>query len=379
MDSRVDQLARLLVRHSCQLRPGEKVLIEAIDAPEEVVSSLLRAAKEAGATPLLSLKQHSLMRELCELYSAHDIQFFAACELELFKRVDAFISIRAAHHQNELRNVPPEKLANMLRHYIKPVHYDYRNEHLRWVALRWPTAAMAESAGMSVSDFEDFFFQVCNFDYARLDAAMTPLSELMARTDSVRITGAGTDLYFSIAGMANHKSVGRNNIPDGELFTAPLKNSVQGRIRFNVPSNYYGFRYEDVSLEFRDGHVVSGSCNDSDRLNQLLDQDEGARYVGEFAFGLHPHVERPIGDLLFDEKIGGSIHLALGNAYPNCDNGNKSAIHWDLILNQHKDLGGGEIYFDGRLVSKNGLFVVPELAALNPELSQAEDEAEGIA
>ena len=368
MDPRIEKLAAILINHSCELQPGEKVLIEAIDAPADVVSALISQAQAARATPLLLLKQHRLMSELCRVYSAADAQLFAECELELFKRVDAFVSIRAAHNPREFENVPRDKLGNMLRHYVQPVHYEYRNQHLRWVALRWPGTAMAESAGLSVSDFEDLFFSACTIDYPRLESAMTPLSELMSNTDRVRIIGpADTDLSFSIQGMPNYRSAGRHNIPDGELFTAPHRESVNGRIRFNLSSNYYGFTFEDVCLDLRDGKVIAASCNDSVRLNEILEQDEGARYLGEFAFGLHPGLENPINDILFDEKIAGSLHVALGNAYPNCNNGNKSAIHWDLILNQNIDWGGGEVYFDGKLVRKDGLFVSPKLDGLNRE------------
>jgi aminopeptidase len=222
---------------------------------------------------------------------------------------------------------------------------------------------------MSTEAFEDYFFSVCAIDYARMEAAMEPLAALMRETDEVRIKGVDTDLSFSIRNMRQYKSAGRRNIPDGELFTAPVRDSVRGRIRYNVPSVYYGTKFEDVQLEFTGGKITRAVCaaGNTQRLNELLDQDEGARYIGEFAFGCHPHITRPTGDILFDEKIGGSVHLAAGNAYRDCDNGNRSAIHWDLILKQTPDAGGGEVYFDNVLIRRDGRFVLPELAPLNPE------------
>jgi aminopeptidase len=367
-NARADKLAELLTGYSCALKAGEKVLIEAINTPIDTVISLIRAAKAVGATPLVSLKDDQVIAELASVYTKDDVMLMAACELHTLRQVDAFISIRAVHNPHEYSHIPAERLANILQYYIQPVHNEYRNQNLRWVALRWPTLAMAERAQMTLAAFEDFFFNMCLIDYARLEAAMNPLMELMARTEKVRIVGpADTDISFSILGMPQYKSAGRHNIPDGELFTAPIKNSLNGRIRYNVPSVYYGTTFEDVCLDFRNGRIVDAVSSETRKLNEILGQDEGARYVGEFAFGLNPSISRPIQDILFDEKIAGSIHLAPGNAYPNCNNGNKSAIHWDLILIQNPEWGGGEVFFDGTLVRESGRFVLPELAGLNPE------------
>ncbi|HEX8475882.1 MAG TPA: aminopeptidase [Pyrinomonadaceae bacterium] len=368
-DPRVKALARLLVNHSCSLKEGERVLVEAVNAPEEIVLELCRAAKAAGATPFVSLKNDRVIRELCTLYDETDARLMADAELHMLRQMDAFISIRAIENAQEYSDVCGDKLQNILRHYVEPVHYRYRNEHTKWVALRWPTPAMAERAGMSTEAFEDFFFDVCTIDYAKMDAAMTPLVSLMRQTDEVRIHGPGeTDVRFSIKGIGQYKSVGRHNIPDGELFTAPVRDSVQGRIHYNVPSVYYGTDFRDVRLEFRDGRIVEASAAANERkLKEILDTDEGARRIGEFAFGFHPRIHEPMRDILFDEKIAGSIHLTPGNAYADADNGNRSAIHWDLILRQTPDAGGGEIWFDQTLVRRDGRFVPVELACLNPE------------
>jgi aminopeptidase len=374
-DPRIDALARLLIGHSTALQPGETVVIEGINVPAAIVRAIARAAKQAGGTPLVVLKDDQVIRELAMIYDEADIRLMADCELNMLQKAHAFIGLRGGANAQEYADVPAERMKRLLDHYVKPVHHEYRSTKLKWTALRWPTPAMAQRAGMSTEAFEDFYFDVCTFDYARMEAAMQPLAELMDRTDRVRILGPNdTDLTFSLAGMSSYKSAGYHNIPDGELFTAPVPDSVEGRIRYNVPSIYYGTAFSDVCLDFEGGKAVHATANDTKRLNELLDQDEGARFVGEFAFGVHPGITRPMQDLLFDEKIAGSIHLAQGNAYDISDNGNRSAIHWDLILMQTPDFGGGEIWFDDVPVSKNGRFLLPELAPLNPEnLAQRAD------
>jgi len=368
-DPRIKQLAELLIKYSCALHPREKVLIEAINAPREIVLELVREARAVGATPLVSLKDDQVIRELALTYDAEDVRFMADSELHILKQADAFISIRAPLNTQEYAGLPGEKLRNILEHYIQPVHFEHRNNHMKWVALRWPTAAMAERASLSTEDFEDLYFDLCLRDYEHMSATMDPLIELLENTDDVRVVSPnGTDISFSVKGIGAHKSDGRNNIPDGEVFTAPVRESVNGRIRFNVPSVYYGVTFEEICLEFHDGKIVNALCrNEQAKLQEILDQDGGARYVGEFAFGLHPGMRKPVRDILFDEKIAGSVHIAPGNAYSVCDNGNRSAIHWDLILMQTPETGGGEVYFDRRLVRKDGCFIPRQLAALNPE------------
>jgi aminopeptidase len=367
-DPRIKQLAELLIKHSCALKPREKVLIEAINAPREIVIELIRETRAAGATPLVSLKDDQVIRELALTYDAEDVRFMARSELHVLEQANAFISIRAPLNTQEYAGIPGDSLRNLLEHYIQPVHFKYRNDHVKWVALRWPTPAMAERAGLSTEEFEDLYFDLCLRDYAHMSVTMDPLIELLQNTDEVRVVSTnGTNLSFSIKDIGAHKSDGRNNIPDGEVFTAPVRESVNGRIRFNVPSVYYGVMFDNICLEFSDGKIINAVCDrEQAKLEEILDQDEGARYVGEFAFGLHPGLRKPVRDILFDEKIAGSVHIAPGNAYSVCDNGNRSAIHWDLILMQTPEMGGGEVYFDGRLVRKDGWFIPRELAALNP-------------
>jgi aminopeptidase len=285
--------------------------------------------------------------------------------------MDCYVGFSSLRNFSSWSDMPEDKLALWDAHVWTRVHMEVRLPKTRWVVLRYPSPAMAQSASMSEEAFEDFFFDVCCLDYAKMSKAMDALVARLAATDRVRIVAPGTDLSFSIKGLPQVKCDGTMNLPDGEVYTAPVRDSVNGTIAYNAPSEYHGFCYERVRLEFKDGKIVQASANDTARINKLLDMDEGARYVGEFAIGVNPYVTKPMKETLFDEKIAGSIHFTPGNAYDDCFNGNRSSLHWDLVLMMDAASGGGEIYFDGKLVRKDGLFVVPDLECLNPEALKA--------
>lgn len=367
MDPRIQELAQRLIRYSLKLQAGEKVLIENIDLQTPIIKALVREAYAVGAIPLVTVKDQEVMRELIIGANEEQMALFAKHELARMRDVDAYIAVRAFENVNEWADIPEEKMGLYRRIYYNPVHLGERVPHKRWVVLRYPNKAMAQSAKMSLEAFEDFFFSVCNLDYAKLSEAMDPLKALMERTDQVRITGPGTDLRFSIKGIPANKCSGEHNIPDGEIYTAPVRDSVEGTITFNTPTIYQGITFTDVKLRFVQGKIVEATANNTKALNEILDSDEGARYIGEFAIGLNPHILHPMTDILFDEKIAGSFHFTPGNAYDSADNGNRSAIHWDMVQIQRPEYGGGEIWFDDVLIRKDGLFVLPELEALNPE------------
>ena len=282
-------------------------------------------------------------------------------------QMDCYIGVRGSDNVSELSDVPADKMNLYETLYSTPVHHGIRVPKTRWVVLSYPNASMAQLSGTSTEAFEDFYFQVCNLDYSKMGRAMKALVELMNRTDKVRLTGKDTDLTFSIKDIPAIACDGQLNIPDGEVYTAPVQDSINGVITYNTPSLYQGFTFENVRLEFENGKIVKATANNTERLNQILDTDEGARYVGEFAIGVNPYILKPMKDILFDEKIMGSIHFTPGNCYDDAYNGNSSAIHWDLVMIQREEYGGGEIYFDDRLIRKNGRFVLPELDCLNPE------------
>lgn len=367
-DARVKKLAELLINYSVHLQPGENVLIESIGDNEELLRELIKTAYAAGGNPFIWKADNRSRRELLMHCNEDQLRTMAEVDGGLMARMDAYIGVRGADNSAELSDVPSEKNALYQQLYWQKVHSEIRCNQTRWVVLRYPSPAMAQQAKMSSDAFENFFFDVCLLDYGRMGKAMEALQALMERTDGVRLLGPGdTDISFSIKDIPVIPCAGQANIPDGEVYTAPVKDSVNGVIHYNAPSPNGGFVYEDVRLVFRDGKIVEASANDSERINELFNMDEGARYVGEFAIGVHPNINRPMGDILFDEKIGGSIHFTPGNAYEDADNGNRSALHWDLVLIQTPEFGGGEMYFDGVLVRKDGRFLLPELDCLNPE------------
>jgi len=365
-DSRFDQLARVLTSFSTSLARGERVLIDAFDIPEDMVISLVRAARARGALPYVQLNRARVTREL--LRGAEEAQYAAAAQTELvrMKRMDAYIAVRGSENIFESSDVPADRM-QLVNRLMRPV-LNWRVEKTKWVVLRWPTSAMAQQAGMSTEQFEDFYFRVCTLDYARMRPGMAALQKLMTRTDRVEIRGPGTDLRFSIKGIGAVPCGGLRNIPDGEVFSCPVKDSVEGSITYNAASVYQGVEFNNVRLVFKQGRIVEATCSgDNKRLNAIFDSDAGARYVGEFALGFNPHILQPMRDILFDEKIAGSFHFTPGQAYAEADNGNRSQVHWDLVSIQSPEYGGGEIRFDGKLVRKDGRFVLKSLEKLNPE------------
>jgi aminopeptidase len=286
-------------------------------------------------------------------------------DLARLKKMQAYIAVRGSHNIAEMADVPQEKSA-LLSSKLRPA-LDYRINKTRWVVLRWPTASMAQQAQMSSEAFADFFFRVCTLDYSKMIPGMKALKALMDRTDRVEITGPGTDLRFSIKGIGSVICGGEHNIPDGEVFSCPVKDSVEGYVTFNAPTLNRGIAFDNVRLEFSKGKVVKATANNTKALNEILDTDAGARFIGEFSLGFNPHILHPMRDILFDEKIAGSFHFTPGQAYEVAGNGNKSAIHWDMVCIQRKDYGGGEVWFDGKLIRKDGLFIPASLQALNPD------------
>lgn len=367
IDSRIQRLAETLIHYSCDLQPGEKILIEAIDVPHEFTCELVRLAHEAGAHPNVFLKSKQVMRRLLLGATEEQLEAMARSEETMMEQMDCYIGVRGSPNVSELSDVPVEAMNTFERLIWKRVHTDIRVARTRWVVLRWPTPSMAQLAGISTEAFEDFYFDVCTMNYEKMSRALVPLLELVEATDRVRIVGPGTDLEFSIAGIPAQPCDGKRNIPDGEVYTAPVRDSIEGTIQYNTPTLYQGHSHQDVFFRFERGRIVEARSNNTEHLNQVLDSDDGARYVGEFAIGFNPHIREPMRDILFDEKIAGSIHLTPGNAYDVAFNGNRSQIHWDLVLIQRPEYGGGELWFDGTLVREDGRFVLPELEGLNPE------------
>ncbi len=367
IDPRMTKLAELLVKYSTTLKPGDRILIEAIDIPTEMTCELIRVARDAGAEPFVTLKSNRVNRALLQQCSESQLNLIADAEVLRMGKMDAYIGMRGNPNIAELSDVPEEGHKLYQNTVWRRVHLEIRVPKTRWVVLRWPHASMAQQANMSTESFEDFYFDVCTMDYARMSKAMGPLVERMEKTDRVRIVGPGTELAFSIKDIPVIPCDGKLNIPDGEVFTAPVRDSVNGTVQFNARTIYQGIVHDDVRLVFSEGKVVEATSTNTEHLNKVLDTDEGARYTGEFAIGLNPFITKPMLDTLFDEKIAGSFHFTPGQAYEEADNTNRSTIHWDLVCIQEAAHGGGEIWFDGELIRKDGLFVVDDLKLLNPE------------
>jgi len=363
-DARIDALARQLVRYSTALKKGEKVLLDLHDVPDAIGLALIREARAKGALPFLRLHQGRLTREMLKGASDEQYTLLARHLLAEMKDMDAYIAIRGGHNIAETSDVPAATMKLAMKH-MRPV-IDYRVKKTKWCVLRWPSPSMAQQAGMSTEAFEDFYFRVCLLDYKALVPAMTALRDLMNRTDQVEISGPGTGLRFSIKGIPALYSGGNYNIPDGEVFTSPVRDSVEGHISYNAPTIYQGIPFDGIRLEFSKGKIIKAEAGaKTKQINKILDSDEGARYIGEFALGFNPEIREPMRDILFDEKIAGSFHFTPGQAYEEADNGNRSQVHWDMVSIQRKDYGGGEIRFDGKLIRKDGVFLPKALAKLN--------------
>lgn len=369
MDERIKVLAKNLVNYSMQVKKGEKVYIHYTGpSTQDLARQIIKEVYLAGGLPFPHYTDPKVQREMLLECSKEQMELMAKIDAAEMEEMDCYVGVRGSENVSELSDVPADKMAIYETYYATPVHHDVRVKKTRWVVLRYPNASMAQLSNSSQEAFEDFYFNVCNLDYSKMNDAMMPLKELMERTDKVRIVGPGTDLSFSIKGIPAVRCAGECNIPDGEVYTAPVRESVNGTLSYNTPAVYQGFTYENIKLTFENGKIVEATANDTERINAVFNTDEGARYIGEFAIGVNPYILKPMKDTLFDEKICGSFHFTPGNCYAeSAPNGNVSAIHWDLVCIQRPEYGGGEMYFDDVLIRKDGLFVIDELKGLNPE------------
>src|SRR5437667_5969769 len=363
-DERFDKLAKLLVEYSIRLKRNETVLIEAFYTPGDIAVALVRALRISGCVPFALVYHARVNRALAIEASDRQLTLMAGHELARMKKMNAYIAVRGSHNITELSDVPADKM-KLIGKKMRPVQ-DQRVKKTKWVVLRWPTPSMAQLAGMSTEAFEDFYFDVCTLNYRKLLPGMKTLKRLMEATDCVQIKGPGTDLVFSVKGIPAVICGGDRNIPDGEVFTSPVKDSVEGHVTFNAPSIYQGIGFDGIRLEFKNGKIVDATSNETEKLKKILDSDVGARYIGEFSLGFNPRILQPMRDILFDEKIAGSFHFTPGQAYEEADNGNRSQVHWDMVSIQRREYGGGEIYFDSKLVRRDGDFLPHPLQTLNP-------------
>lgn len=364
-----ESLSKILVNHSLKLKKSEKVLIELNGISGiNLVRELLKECKRVGAYPFFNIIENDLLKLSLECYSKESLIQYAELDLERMKKMDAYIGINACENNFELANIETQIMNDYNNIYIKPIHFDERVKNKKWCILRYPTNLLAEKSKMSLQEFKQYYYNVCcDIDYNVISKKMDVLVRKLNKTNKIQIKSNDTDLVLYLNGMNSNKYVGNFNLPDCEVATAPNINRVDGYIAFNTDTCYNGNFFSNIKLVFKEGKVISALCENGNlnKLIEILNEDDGSRYVGEFAFGLNPKITKAIGDPLFDEKIIGSIHIALGNSIPFSDNGNSSSIHWDLVKILRKEYGGGEIFFDDELIVKDGKFVENELKYFN--------------
>lgn len=365
-DPRLNMLAKTILEHSVNIKSGERLMIDAPISAKPLIKALIKQAKQMSALPYVNIQDEEISRWLLQDAPDTFMELETRWDLYSYKDIDANIFIDTEENDAEFSVIEESIMQSRSR--IRKPWVDLVVNEKKWVILNWPTKAQAQKIRMPYDEFCDFVVDTCCVNYALMRQNMLPLSNLFSQTNKVKITGPGTDLSFSIQGIPNVICAGENNLPDGELYTAPVKDSVEGYITYNTPCPYHGKVYTGVRLDFEKGKIISArSGNNTEQLNAIFNTDDGARYIGEFALGVNPLITRAFGNILFDEKIDGSFHFTPGNAYENeADNGNRSSIHWDMVCIQTAEYGGGEIWFDDQLIRKNGRFVLPELAALNP-------------
>ncbi len=370
IDARITKLAENILKNSVALKKGEKIYIEAFsESTKDMLSEFVRIATKMGATPFYFYNDNELVKQLIANSTPEQMEQYAKWHARLMDDMDCYIGLRGHDDLFALADVPVKKM-NMYRDiFYNKVHFDRRIAKTRWCVMRWPNNTMAATAKMPREALENFYFDCCLVDYKKMGKAMVPLKKLMDKTNKVHIKGPNTDLTFSIKGLKAVVCDGRMNIPDGEVYTAPVKTSINGHIQFNTDTLYDGVFYSNIYLEFKDGKIVKAESRaNNDKMQRQLSVDEGAKYMGEFAIGVNPYIRKEMLDILFDEKIACSMHMAIGNSYNDeTFNGNRSGIHWDLVLIQDKAHGGGEIWFDDKLIRKDGIFVLKELQNLNPD------------
>ena len=365
MKDKIKSLAETIVNHSLKIKENEnvKILCETME-PIDFVKELVYLINQKKANVDVSFFDPTIKAIIDKETSDKKIELLQDLEKFEVNKFDSFIRIYC-NQGDYINKIIPDKVTKKISTALKE-YRDIRVNEKKWVLLNYPSKIDSYKAKMGIEEFKEFSFSAMCYDYSQIKKDLEPLKKLMETTNKVRLTGVGTDITFSIKNIPVIPCAGESNIPDGEIFTAPVKNSVNGVIRYNTPSPYRGNIYNHVTLEFKDGKIINATCDeDNIALNEIFDTDEGARFVGEFSIGINPMIKYPMGDILFDEKIIGSIHFTPGAAYKEAYNGNKSAIHWDMVLIQRKEYGGGNIYFDDVLIRENGIFVIEELKHLN--------------
>jgi aminopeptidase len=370
---RLSILAERMVNYSLKLQRGERAMIAAGHSAMPLVKVFAAECLKVGAIPFTYFMDEELTRLfLSSLPQDNDallnesIATYVDPINRMMDGVEAVVVIRSKETDTPYAGTTGKTLMAYQQQFGLLFHR-FTNEK-KWIVLDWPTPLQARKARISYQAFYKFVMDVSLVDYAALHQAALPAKAVLDAADRIHITGPGTDLYFSKKGINTIIGAAANSYPDGELYTAPVKDSVEGYVTFTVPSNYMGQTFHGVRLELEQGKIVKATCKkgSQEALNAILQTDEGASYIGEFALGINPDIRQPMNDIHYDEKIAGSFHFTPGNCYNDAYNGNRSAIHWDQVCMQDPAHGGGEIWLDGQLLRKDGVFVMDIFKALNP-------------
>ncbi|MDD3803805.1 MAG: aminopeptidase [bacterium] len=366
LDSRISKWAKTLVNYSVSVKPADKVMIRASYAAMPLVKELYREILKAGGQPDFRIIESELSEIFLKEGSDEQIMFVSPAEEYVIENYDAFITIGGENNLKSLSSVSSAKLKTSMvsRSKLNAIYFDRASKgKLKWVITHYPTHSSAQESGMSSGDFEDFVMRACYLDkdnpvaeWNRVSAMQERIIDFLKTKKNFRYVSRDTDLSFSTEGRIWINSDGRHNFPSGEVFTSPIETSINGKVRFTYPAIYSGKEIEDISMEFKDGEIVSARAKRNDELLQtVLSVDEGAKHVGEAAIGTNYGIDRFVKNMLFDEKIGGTIHIAIGNGFEEAGGRNKSAIHWDMLCDMKEQ---GEIYGDNELFYKNGKFLI---------------------
>lgn len=354
VDERIVEVAKLLVDYCTRTKNGDRVLIRTGVPARDLALEVFKHVLHRGGHPWIRTDMPGATYLFYKHASEEQLASLPEHELAEIKNTDVYISLGAPLNVKELASIDPARISTRLKT-MKPVS-DWRVERTRWVVFACPTNALAQEAEMPLQEFEDFVFNACLIDWKEVSGKLHVLKQHVDATDKVKIVAPDTQLEFSIKGRNSIVGDGEKNMPDGELFTSVIEDSVNGYIRFDVPAIWYGNIVEDINLTFNHGEVTEAKAGKNQPfLEKILATDDGARRIGEFGIGFNYGITRSIKNILFDEKIGGTIHLALGRGYKEALSQNESAVHWDMIKDLRRD---AEIYFDGKLVMKNGKWII---------------------
>jgi len=368
MDHRINKHAKVLINYSLQLKLGETVLISTDISCLKLANEVYREALKAGAHPQIKIDSNELQEIFLKNATSKQLSFHHENELTNVKTFDAFITLIGSENTRALTSIDTkrQKLRMQSGKDIADIYQDrMRAKEIRWVGTMYPTSGFAMDANMSLSEFEEFVYDACllNDDdpisaWEKIEAQQEKICKFLNTKSRIRFVSDETDISMNIKGRTWVNCCGKVNFPDGEVFTGPVEDSVEGFIKFSYPAIFQGKKIENVRLRFDKGKVVEATADKGEEfLLEILDTDPGARFVGEIAIGTNYGIDRLIKHMLFDEKIGGTIHLALGRSIPGSGGVNSSLIHWDMLCDMRKD---GKIYADDELIYKNGNFIIDQ-------------------